>query len=181
MRVQLKLILDCEPDDAWRALRSPAVLRELYAPLLELDPNRPMPTLWEPGSMEVTMKAAGAVPVGRQLIDLDFDLKRMPGVRILVDSGRPLTGPLSLLDSWRHRMAVAPAPGEPGKTLYRDRLDITGPAAVALWMPLWTMWQVRGVRLAQMAPNWAFEPVQPEQPEQPEQGTADAGKGPASH
>jgi hypothetical protein len=159
MRVQLKLILDCEPDDAWRALRSPAVLHELYGPLLQLAPDSPVPTLWEPGAMNVTMKGAGVIPVGRQLIDLDFDLKRMPGVRILVDSGRPLSGPLSLLDSWHHRMAVAPAPGAEGKTLYRDRLDVTGAAALPLWMPLWTMWQWRGVRLAQMAPNWAFEPV----------------------
>jgi hypothetical protein len=163
MRVQLKLILNCEPDDAWRALRSPTVLQELYGPLLSLAPDSPMPTLWEPGAMHVTMKGAGVVSVGRQLIDLDFDVKRMPGVRILVDNGRPLSGPLALLDSWHHQMAVAPAPGQEGKTLYRDRLDITGPAAVALWMPLWTMWQWRGLRLSQMAPNWAFEPVQPEQ------------------
>ena len=62
-------------------------------------------------------------------------------------------------------MAVAPAPGQEGKTLYRDRLDFGGPAAAALWMPMWTMWQWRGIRLAQMAPNWAFEPVQPSEAE----------------
>ncbi|MBG6238936.1 hypothetical protein IWX78_001915 [Mycetocola sp. CAN_C7] len=166
MRVQLKLILDCEPDDAWRALRSPTVLRELYAPLLELDPGGPVPTLWEPGSMDVTVRGAGVVPVGRQRIDLDFDVKRMPGVRILVDSGRPLTGPLSLLEGWRHQMAVAPAPGDPAKTLYRDRLDFGGAAALPMWMPMWSMWQWRGIRLTQMAPNWAFEPVQQESEQQ---------------
>ena len=31
MRVLLKLTLDCTPDAAWRALRSPAVLREVVA------------------------------------------------------------------------------------------------------------------------------------------------------
>ncbi|GHD47092.1 hypothetical protein D9V29_05625 [Mycetocola manganoxydans] len=161
MRVQLKMILDCDPFDAWRALRSPAVLRELYSPLLELDPGGPVPTLWEPGSMDVTVRGAGVVPVGRQRIDLDFDLTRMPGVRILVDSGRPLSGPLSLLDNWKHQMAVAPAPGNPARTLYRDRLDFGGPAAAALWMPMWTMWQWRGVRLKEMAPNWGFDPRPP--------------------
>jgi hypothetical protein len=55
-------------------------------------------------------------------------------------------------------MAVAPAPGDPGRTLWRDRLVIGGPAAAALWPVLWTVWQWRGARLRQLAPTWAHDP-----------------------
>ncbi len=158
MRIQLKTVLDCEADVAWRALRSPAALREIYAPLLAMRPEDELPTMWQATSAEVALSLAGIVPTGRQRIDISFDDHRRDGVRILVDDGRPLTGPLALLRSWRHRMAVAPAPDDHGKTLYRDRLDIGGAAAPALWFPLWTVWQWRASRLAELAPTWAYDP-----------------------
>ena len=64
-------------------------------------------------------------------------------VRIFRDSGIPLTGPLAALDVWDHQIAVAPAPGDPAKTLWRDRLVIGGAAAPPLWPVLWGMWQWR--------------------------------------
>jgi hypothetical protein len=158
MRIQLKTVLDCEPDVAWRALRSPAALQEIYGPLLSMKPVTTLPTMWQATTAEVALSVAGLVPTGRQRIDISFDDDRADGVRILIDDGAPLTGPLALLGSWRHRMAVAPAPHDQGKTLYRDRLDISGPAAPALWFPLWTVWQWRASRLAELAPTWAYDP-----------------------
>jgi hypothetical protein len=139
MHVQLKLILDCDPDAAWRAIKSPTVLTELYGPLLQPESQEgTFPTIWGPGSHAVTLKALGLVPVGGQDIRLDFQEKRPDGVRIMHDSGAPLSGPLTLLTRWDHRMAIAPAPGDPTKTLYRDRLEISGAVAPALWYPLWS-------------------------------------------
>jgi hypothetical protein len=158
MRIQLKTVLDCEPDVAWRALRSPAALREIYAPLMVMEPEGTLPTMWTSTTATVALSVAGLVPAGRQRIDLSFDDHRADGVRILADDGKPLTGPLALLGGWRHRMAVAPAPDDAGKTLYRDRLDITGAAAPALWFPLWAVWQWRGSRIAELAPTWAYDP-----------------------
>jgi hypothetical protein len=158
MRIQLKTVLDCEPDVAWRALRSPAALREIYGPLLDMRPESALPTMWNATTATVALSVAGLVPTGRQRIDISFEEQRADGVRILIDDGAPLSGPLALLSSWRHRMAVAPAPDDHGKTLYRDRLDIGGPAAPVLWFPLWTVWQWRGSRLAELAPTWAYDP-----------------------
>ncbi len=161
MRIMLKLVLDCDADAAWRALHSPRAIAELYGPLVDVAPLADPPTLLEPGSdVPVQLRLAGAVPLGRQLIhasDRYVEDRRGP-VRILRDSGIPLTGPLASLAVWDHQMAVSPAPGEAGKTLWRDRLVIGGGAAVLLWPVLWATWQWRAARLRALAPTWAFDP-----------------------
>ena len=175
MRIQLKTVLDCDPDAAWRALRSPAVLRELYGPFLQMASleTTGFPTVWSEERHEVVLRLGGVVPVGRQAMDLRLRDDRADGIRILKDDGAALTGPLSLLDSWTHRMAVSPAAGDPGKTLYRDRLDIHGPLAPAYWYPLWLTWPWRGRRIRQLAPTWAYDP-RPEE-ETPERGETPQG------
>jgi hypothetical protein len=97
-------------------------------------------------------------------------------VRIFRDSGIPLTGPLASLDVWDHQMAIAPAPGDPGKTLWRDRLVIGGPTAPALWPVLWGMWQWRAARIRALAPTWAHDP---ESETEADRGT-EAGTQPAT-
>jgi hypothetical protein len=162
MRILLKLVIDCDADAAWRALHSPRAVAELYGPLLEMTPMAPegLPTSLVPGAdVPVSLSAAG-LPVGQQLIhvsDRYVEDTRGP-VRILRDSGIPLTGPLAALDVWDHQMAVAPAPGDPSKTLWRDRLVIGGAAAPALWPVLWATWQWRAARIRAMAPTWAHDP-----------------------
>ncbi|SEB86805.1 hypothetical protein SAMN04489806_1990 [Paramicrobacterium humi] len=157
MFVQLKMVLATDPAAAWRALRSPTVMRELYAPLLDIGAESTA-TRWGATSAEVPVRLAGLVPIGRQLIDLEYDEERRPGVKIMRDTGGPRSGPLALLRGWNHRMAISPADGHPGLTLLRDRLTFHGPAAAAYWYPLWAMWQWRGSRLRDMAPSWAFDP-----------------------
>lgn len=163
MRILLKLTLDCDADAAWRALHSPRAIAELYGPLLELAPlaSEGMPVTLEPGAdIPVELTLAGALSLGRQLIHIsDRAVPSADGpVRILRDSGIPLTGPLASLDVWDHQMAVSPAPGDPGRTLWRERLVIGGGAAPLLWPMLWATWQWRGVRLRALAPSWAFDP-----------------------
>ncbi len=163
MRILLKLVLDCDADAAWRALHSPRAVAELYAPLVGLTPMavEGLPTSLDAGAdVPVRLALGGVVPLGAQLIHVsDRLVEDATGpVRILRDSGIPLTGPLASLDVWDHQMAVSPAPGDPSKTLWRDRLVIGGPSAVALWPVLWGIWQWRGARLRQLAPTWAFEP-----------------------
>ena len=132
MRILLKLVIDCDADAAWRALHSPRAVAELYGPLLDLAPLDPkgLPTSWSPGDdIPVQLSAIGAVPMGRQLIHVSERFVEEPAgrVRIFRDSGIPLTGPLASLDVWDHQMAISPAPGDPSKTLWRDRLVIGGP------------------------------------------------------
>lgn len=167
MRILLKLTLDCDADAAWRALHSPRVVAELYGPFVGLTPMGAggLPTVLEPGAdVPVRMTLGGAplptVALGSQLIHVsDRLVEDADGpVRILRDSGIPLTGPLASLDVWDHQMAVSPAPSDPTRTLWRERLVIGGPAAAALWPVLWGVWQWRGMRLRQLAPSWAYEP-----------------------
>ncbi|QPZ37568.1 hypothetical protein [Paramicrobacterium chengjingii] len=159
MYVQLKLVLDADPAAAWRALRSTSVMRELYAPFIGVNAgNTASKTHWQNTTDEIPLMLAGLVPLGRQLIELDYDETSHPGVKILRDTGSPASGPLSALRGWNHRMAVSATADDPGRTLFRDRLTFHGPAVGAYWYPLWVMWQWRGSRLRDMAPNWAFDP-----------------------
>ena len=160
MRILLKFVVDCDPDAAWRALHSPRAVAELYGPLLEVDALGTMPTSFTSGDdVPVQMSVAGIVPVGRQLISVaDRETTDANGgVRVFRDWGVPLTGPLSVLDVWDHQMAVSAAPGEPTRTLWRERLTIGGAAAPALWPALWATWQWRATRIRALAPTWAYD------------------------
>lgn len=166
MRILLKFTIDCDADAAWRALHSPRALAELYGPLIDMTAlsAQGLPTALESGSdLAVQLTAAGAVPIGRQIIHITD--KRIEGphgdVRILRDSGIPLTGPLAALDVWDHQMAVSPAPGDPSKTLWRDRLVIGGSRAPLLWPGLWATWQWRAARVSALAPTWAHDREDP--------------------
>jgi len=165
MRVLLKLTLDCDVDAAWRALRSPAVLREVVAPWLDFSSMEPggFPTTWPEGPHRIRALAFGSLPAGEEVIDVSYPGGLPPGVRMMRDGGCALTGPFAAFRRWDHRMAVSPLPD--GRTLYRDRLRATaGALDVALWYPTWAFWQWRGARLKQLAPGWAYDPP----------GTADA-------
>jgi len=160
MRILLKLVLDIDADAAWRALHSQAALAELYGPLLRVEAlAAPVPTVADGDDVPVRYSTLG-VGVGSHLISVHDRRKTDTNgdVRILRDSGIPLTGPLASLDVWDHQMAVCPLPGDPSRTLWRERLVIGGGWAPALWAPLWAMWQWRGARLKSLAPTWAFDP-----------------------
>ncbi|MFD1714782.1 hypothetical protein ACFSBZ_09895 [Amnibacterium flavum] len=156
MRVLLKLILDCEPEAAWRAIQSPTVFREASLPLLtfrSLEPNG-FPNRWEEGAHPIRMSIAG-VPLGSQTIGIEFPERRHEGVQILRDNGAGLTGLNTVFDKWDHRMAIAADPAGTGKTLYRDRLSFSaGPLTLAVWPSMWALWQLRGARLTALAPSW---------------------------
>ena len=160
MRIMLKLVLDCDPDAAWRALHSPRAIAELYGPLVSLEAFGPeLPTALEAGAdVPVQVSLGGTVPLGRQLIHVSerHTNDGRSAVRILRDSGVPLSGPLAALDVWDHQMAVSAAPD--GRTLWRERLVIGGAAALPLWPVLWATWQWRAARLRTLAPTWAFDP-----------------------
>jgi hypothetical protein len=154
MRVQLKLVLDASPDAVWAALRSPAVLAEVSHPFFSFEPLSPrgLPKVWPEGEHPVTARALWSVlPAGEQIIGIRY--RTRGAVRIIEDDGGPVSGPLTIITSWRHRMAVSAAPG--GTTLYRDRLDISaGLLTPVVWIGVWAFWQWRGWQLARLAPGW---------------------------
>ncbi|WP_179954739.1 hypothetical protein [Cryobacterium shii] len=182
MRVLLKEILDCSPDAAWRALRSPAVFREVSSPVVSVESLEAdgFPTAWEPGEHPVSMTALGLVPMGDQVIRLAMATTRPDGVRILRDTGRGVSGALAAVTLWDHRMAVAPDPAGTGKTLFRDQLIFrTGALTVASWPVFWALWQWRMRQLKRLAPTWQLDLGVDVQPSPEQAGQASAGQAPA--
>jgi len=170
MRILLKLVIDCDADAAWRALHSPRAVAELYGPLVRIDPIDALPTSWGRGDDAAVRLSFGHVPIGIHLIDVS-DVERVVDghrVRILRDTGIPLSGPLAGLDVWDHQMAVSAAPGDPARTLWRDRLVIGGRVAPALWPVLWSVWQWRAARLRTLASSWDHDPQHPDHPQHPQ-------------
>ena len=153
MRLVLKLVLDCEPDAAWRAIRNPRVFRAVSAPLttfVSLEPQG-FPETWPQGVHHLFGRAFGVFPLGEQTIDLAF--LRRGDVRMVRDTGEGISGPLALVAGWEHTMAVS-ATGD-GRTLYRDRLRFSaGAITPLLWPVFWVFWQWRAWRMSQLAPTW---------------------------
>ena len=114
----LKQVLDCEPDAAWRAIRSPEVFRAVSSPLLTFASAEPLGQTWAQGEHPVTARLLGLIPVGAQVIDLTFTQRG--DVRFVHDTGAPTSGALSVVSYWHHTMAVSPT--NDGRTLFRDRL-----------------------------------------------------------
>jgi hypothetical protein len=146
MRVTLRFEIDATPDAVWEMLHDPRALRDVVTPLLELAPvgHPRFPPRWTAGDHLVRLRLLGLVPLGDQRIRLSTS--RRGDARILEDSGGPVSGLLGIVTGWRHRMAVSPAPG--GRTLYRDRLDISaGPLTPFVWLGTWALWQFRARRI----------------------------------
>jgi hypothetical protein len=155
MRVLLKLELDCDPDAAWRAIREPANLLRVVAPVLVMRSREPggFPDEWQDGvPHEVELDALGVVPFGRQRIEPHF-VERPDGVRMVVDEGGGTSGFLGLVTEWQHTMAVSALPG--GRTSYRDRLRVAaGALTPVVWLSRWAFWQYRAIRLRSIARTW---------------------------
>jgi hypothetical protein len=50
---------------------------------------------------------------------------------------------------------MAVSPSDDGRTLYRDRLDISaGMLTPLVWVGVWAFWQWRAFQLTRLAPRW---------------------------
>lgn len=154
MRILLKLVLDCTPDAAWNAVRSPRGMQQVSAPFTTFESLERVgfPPFWSPGEHPVKISSFGVVPIGDQVIGISYP-ERQDDVRVQRDDGRGLSGPLALVTRWQHSIAIAPAPG--GRTLYRDQLVFeAGLLTPLLWLGYWVFWQWRGARIRSLAPTW---------------------------
>lgn len=153
MNVFLRLELECSPDAAWDALRDPKMLVAASAPLMQLRSKEPLPTQWDDKKVyPVSLAIFGMIPLGRRTIDVTYS-ERPGGVRMLIDQGESLSGPLRMLHDWDHRMAISP--GSARTSLYRDRLVVkAGIFTFPMWLGLWIVWQYRAKRITRLARNW---------------------------
>jgi hypothetical protein len=154
MRVRLDLLLDCPPDAAWEAVHSPAVFREVSGPFTSVRSLEPggFPERWPGGDHRVRLKMFGFLPMGSQLIRLSDEAR--PGERVVHDEGRPLSGVMSVVRRWHHRMAVSD--DGTGRTRFRDTLDVgAGLLTPFAWLGFSLVWQLRARELRRLAPSWA--------------------------
>jgi hypothetical protein len=108
------------------------------------------------------MRAGGVVPLGDQVIALEFPGRRHEGVQIMRDHGAGLTGLSRIFTEWDHRIAISRHPDNPKKTLYREQLRYSaGPFTAAVWPGLWSLWQWRSARLKALAPSWSYRLGEP--------------------
>lgn len=153
MRILLKFVLDSDPDAAWLAIRSPAVMSMVAAPFARFESYDAggFPEVWEPGPHPARVSTIGGVEVGEQVIDIAF--RHRGDVRLMRDSGYGEFGMLALITHWQHTIAISPAPT--GGTLYRDQLVFrAGPLTLLLWPMYWAFWQWRGIRLRRLLRGW---------------------------
>ena len=157
MPLHLKLVLDATPDAVWAALQSPSVLAEVAHPIFSfepLSPRGPAAPGWPEGRHPLFAAGVlwGMIPAGEQVIDIRY--RQIGDARIVEDAGGPVSGILSVVS------ALAPPHGgvaqaADGRTLYRDRLDISaGVLTPLVWIGAWAFWQWRGFQLTRLAPRW---------------------------
>ena len=120
--VELTARLDCAPEEAWRHVRTSALLDHVAAPLIVFRPSdgRPFPKLWTEGEHRAWMWLGGVLPIGWQVIGIEFP-ENEPGRYRLRDNGY---GPL--IRRWDHWIVVESDGNEAGGggTLYRDTVHI---------------------------------------------------------
>ena len=153
MRVLLKIELDCSADVAWRAIRSPAGLRQVSAPFMEFDSEQGgFPAMWPAGEHLVHVKLFGLASMGRQVIAISFPEPR-GNTRLVRDTGYGISGVFTTVSNWRHTMAVTPLSSS--RTLYRDELRVDAGALTPLmWPAYWAFWQWRAIRMRMLARSW---------------------------
>ena len=145
MRVLLKLRLHCDPDVAWRFIRSPAGLTSASRPFMAFESleDDGYPEVWLAGEHPVAVKAFGIIPLGHQLIRISYPRPRQ-GARLVRDTGEGISGVFILVRRWEHTMSVSALPQ--GKTLFRDQLVFdAGLISPLLWVSYWLFWQWRGL------------------------------------
>lgn len=159
MRVSRCFTIDCPPDAAWDALHRTASIAAVYAPMMRMDSEGGLSDRLRDGDeLIVRLRVLGLLSVGRQAIRVSDERTRDPegGIerRTMHDRGGPLSGPLSLLRLWHHRMTVVSLPDEPGRARWEDTLEVGGSAAPLLRPALAIAWSLRGRRIRRLARRW---------------------------
>lgn len=100
----------------WAQVRRSAVLRWVSRGRLGFVPIDPpeLPETWAEGEYLVALRAFGVLPLGRQVIGIEFP-DAPPPARVARDNGRG-----TFVRVWDHRIELAP--DGPDATLYTDRL-----------------------------------------------------------
>lgn len=159
VRLNIRIVaqLACGAAEAWEAAHTPRVAEQLYQPLLQMHTldAASFPKRFSSGSrIDVALSLLGCLRVGKQRIVIEDRIESVAAVerRTMRDTGRPLSGPLSMVRSWNHEITVIPVGDR--TCSWEDVLTISGgfaPFAACVLVPLWR-W--RAIKLRRLALEW---------------------------
>ena len=115
--VELSTMLPRPIDQVWDEVTRPRLLLRVaggFVAFRAVDPPH-WPDRWEPREYLVSLRLVGVLPLGRQVIGIEYPTSS-PDMRVLRDNGRS-----QLVRRWDHRITLrAGAAG----TVYTDRIEI---------------------------------------------------------
>ncbi|MEM6538958.1 MAG: hypothetical protein AAF668_14660 [Pseudomonadota bacterium] len=116
--IREKTILDTTPDRLFEEVSKSAALLHVSKGMMSFTPIDPphFPELWEERKYLVSMKFAGALPIGTQIIGIEIP-PPSDGRYFVRDNGYSDT-----IKKWDHMITIEPT-GD-GRSAYEDRLDI---------------------------------------------------------
>ncbi len=116
-RIELTTYLDAPPDRVWEEVLRPALLLYVSRGVLSFRPLDPpqFPDLWAPGAYRVGVVLLGWLPLGWQIVQIEFP-PATPPCRRMRDNGRGWA-----LRRSDHLIEIAP---EGAGTRYTDRVEI---------------------------------------------------------
>ncbi len=104
------------PEKVWEQVQRPAVLLYAAKPILTFVPrDGDWPEQWEHREYRAQLRAFGVLPVGEQVIGIEYQPEQPSGYR-LRDNGRG-----GAISKWDHMMVIEP---EGDGTRYTDRVEI---------------------------------------------------------
>ena len=115
-RIEVSSHFALPPEVVWEQVRRPALLQFVASPILSFVPKGgDFPDQWEQREYIAGLRAFGVLPVGEQVIGIEYQPEQASGYR-LRDNGRG-----GAISKWDHMMVVEP---EGDGTRYTDRVDI---------------------------------------------------------
>ncbi len=116
--IELTTTLNAPLDTVWEALQHPATLVHVSQGFLSFTPVDPpeLPERWAEGEYRVSLKAFGVLPIGSQVLGVEFP-EVEPPQRALRDNGRG-----GITKVWDHWIFIEPL-GE-DQTRYTDRIRV---------------------------------------------------------
>ncbi|MFC7227667.1 hypothetical protein N0B31_09660 [Salinirubellus salinus] len=154
--LELTTILDAQPERVWAAVRTPALLEHVAAPLFTFDPVDPpaFPETWGEDEYLVAMRLFGVLPLGRQWVRTErLAARETPGEQFyqLRDDGSG-----TLASTWDHRITLRETAD--GVTAYTDEVRVeAGVLTPLVWLFANGFYRHRQRRWRRLVARWAAE------------------------
>lgn len=150
---ELTTILDAPAARVWAAVRTPALLEHVAAPLVTVEPVDPptFPGTWDESDYLVALRLFGVLPLGRQWVRVrEVEVRETPGEQFyrLRDDGSG-----TLASTWDHVITIRETPD--GVTAYTDEIRVeAGVLTPLVWRFARAFYRHRQRRWRRLVATW---------------------------